>query len=316
MTLGIALLVTAALGLMACVGVRVWFAWRHRVSLRLKGYSLEGRTERPGVGKGGSKAFVSRVFLARFALRQLALRYEPVLERAGIPLRGEEMAGAIGLSAVVGLILGVVLAGAVGGLCGGIVGYLAPGYVLKAHLAKRLRLAEEQLGDFLIFAANAMRAGNSLMQALELAGRDLAPPISTEMRRTLREISLGVNMDDAWQNLVARLPSADMDLVATAVLIQRQVGGDLASVLDSIAATIRERQRMTAQVRTLTAQGRLSGIVIALLPFLLFALFSVINLEYVRLLWTEPLGLMMLGMGLVSQVLGMVVISRIIRIDV
>ncbi len=203
-----------------------------------------------------------------------------------------------------------------GGLCGGIVGYLAPGYVLKAHLAKRLRLAEEQLGDFLIFAANAMRAGNSLMQALELAGRDLAPPISTEMRRTLREISLGVNMDDAWQNLVARLPSADMDLVATAVLIQRQVGGDLASVLDSIAATIRERQRMTAQVRTLTAQGRLSGIVIALLPFLLFALFSVINLEYVRLLWTEPLGLMMLGMGLVSQVLGMVVISRIIRIDV
>ncbi|MBT9177417.1 MAG: hypothetical protein DDT20_01750 [Firmicutes bacterium] len=277
---------------------------------------MEGRTERPGVGKSGTKAFVLRVFLARFALRQLALRYAPVLERAGIPLRGEEMAGAIGLSAVVGLILGAVLAGAVGGLVGGIVGYLAPGYVLKAYLTKRLRLAEEQLGDFLSFAANAMRAGNSLMQALELAGRDLAPPISTEMRRTLREISLGVNMDDAWQNLVARLPSGDMDLVATAVLIQRQVGGDLASVLDSIAATIRERQRMKAQVRTLTAQGRLSGIVIALLPFLLFALFSVINPGYVRLLWTEPLGLMMLGMGLVSQVLGMVVISRIIRIDV
>jgi tight adherence protein B len=107
-----------------------------------------------------------------------------------------------------------------------------------------------------------------------------------------------------------------MDLVATAVLIQRQVGGDLAGVLDNIASTIRERQRMKAQVRTLTAQGRLSGIVIAMLPFGLFGMFSVINPSYVRLLWTEPLGLMMLAMGIVSQVIGMVVISRIIRIDV
>lgn len=259
---------------------------------------------------------MSRIILTRFALRQLAARYTPILERSGIPLRGEEMAGAVGLSAVTGLLLGAMLRGALGGLLGGILGYLVPGYVLQAHLTKRLRAAEEQLGDFLGFAANAMRAGNSLMQAMELAGRDLAPPISTEMRRTLREISLGVNMDDAWQSLVTRLPSGDMDLVATAVLIQRQVGGDLAGVLDNIAGTIRERQRMKAQVRTLTAQGRLSGIVIAMLPFGLFALFSIINPGYVRLLWTEPLGLMMLGVGFVSQVVGIVVIRRIIRIDV
>ena len=315
MTLFLAFLATSVLGLVALVAVRTAHNARHRVSLRLKGYSLEGRTERPGIGKRRSEALVPR-FLARFALRRLALRYAPVLEQAGIPLRGEEMAGAVGLGAVVGFLLGAALAGAVGALLGAVLGYLTPGYLLKAHLAKRLRVAEEQLGDFLSFAANAMRAGNSLMQAMELAARDLAPPVSTEMKRTLREISLGINMDEAWQNLVARLPSGDMDLVATAVLIQRQVGGDLASVLDSIAGTIRERQRMKAQVRTLTAQGRLSGIVIALLPFVLFALFSVINPGYVRLLWTEPLGLAMLGVGLVSQGMGMAVISRIIRIDV
>jgi len=312
----IALLVSAVLGLILVAAVRVWHNRRHRVSLRLRGYSLEGRTERPGMSKPRGRALMSRIFLTRFALRQLALRYAPILERAGIPLRGEEMAGAIGLSTCLGLALGVALAGALGGLLGGIIGYLVPGYMLQMHLSKRLRAAEEQLGDFLAFAANAMRAGNSLMQAMELAGRDLAPPISTEMRRTLREISLGVNMDDAWQSLVTRLPSGDMDLVATAVLIQRQVGGDLAGVLDNIASTIRERQRMKAQVRTLTAQGRLSGIVIAMLPFGLFGMFSVINPSYVRLLWTEPLGLMMLAMGIVSQVIGMVVISRIIRIDV
>jgi len=312
----IALLVVAVLGLNSLTAVRVWHNRRHRVSLRLRGYSLEGNTDRPGVGRPRSRALMSRIILTRFALRQLAARYTPILERSGIPLRGEEMAGAVGLSAVTGLLLGAMLRGALGGLLGGILGYLVPGYVLQAHLTKRLRAAEEQLGDFLGFAANAMRAGNSLMQAMELAGRDLAPPISTEMRRTLREISLGVNMDDAWQSLVTRLPSGDMDLVATAVLIQRQVGGDLAGVLDNIAGTIRERQRMKAQVRTLTAQGRLSGIVIAMLPFGLFALFSIINPGYVRLLWTEPLGLMMLGVGFVSQVVGIVVIRRIIRIDV
>jgi len=316
MALLVAVLIALALGLLLAVVARIWHRRRYGVALRLMHYSLEARLSKAVENKGRSRNLFARTCLARFAPRHLVQVYAPVLEQADIPLRGEEMAGAIGLSAVAGCVLGMATMQLPGALLGGVIGYLLPGQMLKRYLARRLHAAEEQLEEFLSFAANAMRAGNSLMQAMELAGRDLAPPISTEMRRTLRELGLGLTMDDAWQRLVERLPSGDVDLVATAVLIQRQVGGDLAGVLDNIGATIRERQRMKAQVRTLTAQGRLSGIVIGLLPFVLFVLFAVINPAYIRLLWTEPIGLMMLGMGLGSQLLGMVVISRIIRIDV
>jgi len=312
----LALTAALVLGLILAAAMRAWYGWRYSVSLRLRNCSLEGRKDSPGRNMVPQRKLLSRLVLARFAPRRLASHYAPILEQADIPLRGEEMAGATFFSVAIGAALGLLALGILGALLGGLFGYLLPGLLLKNHLARRLRAAEEQLEEFLSFVANAMRAGSSLMQAMDLAGRTLPSPLGREMRRTQKEISLGVSMDDAWQNLVKRVPSGDMDLVATAVLIQRQVGGDLAGILDSIAATIRERQRVKAQVRTLTAQGRLSGFVIASLPFVLFVLFSFINPAYVRLLWTEPLGLLMLGMGLVSQVVGTVLISRIIRIDV
>jgi len=316
MVLFVALLATLVLALILAIVMRAWYSWRFSASLRLSHYSLEGRKDSPGKNKEPQRKLFSRLVLARFGPRRLAAYYAPILEQADIPLRGEEMAGATFFAVVAAVLLGAFSMGIVGAFMGGIVGYLVPGFILKNYLARRMRAAEEQLEEFLSFVANAMRAGSSLMQAMELAGRELAPPLSREMRRAQRELSLGVSMDDAWQRLVERVPSGDMDLVATAVLIQRQVGGDLAGILDSIAATIRVRQRVKAQVRTLTAQGRLSGLVIASLPFVLFVLFSFINPSYIRLLWTEPLGLLMLGMGLVSQIVGVVVISRIIRIEV
>ena len=187
--------------------------------------------------------------------------------------------------------------------------------VLKSYLKRRLRAAEEQLVDFLTLSANAMRAGNSLLQALDLSARELPEPIGTELKRTLREINLGLSVDEALHRLVARLPSADLDLVVTAVMIQRQVGGDLAGILDSIASTIRQRQQMKAQVRTLTAQGRLSGLVIAGLPFGLLLILRAMNPEYVSLLWTEPIGLLLLGTGLVSQLIGMFFINKITQVE-
>lgn len=311
-----------AAGSALVVGLLLWaLLWgldrkRHAVAIRLSEYSTERRkvTVEPSskeLRRGGL-----RLALTKWAPKGLSQRYAPILQQAGIPLKGEEMATFIGVSTVLGVLIGGLLLSIPGWVIGGIVGYKVPGQVLKSHLKSRLRSAEEQLVDFLTLSANAMRAGNSLLQALDLAGREMPDPIGTELKRTLREINLGLSVDDAVQRLVVRIPSTDLDLVVTAVIIQRQVGGDLAGILDNIASTIRQRQQMKAQVRTLTAQGRLSGMVIAGLPFILLLALRAMNPEYVSMLWTEPLGLLMLGVGLVSQIIGMVFINKIIQVEI
>ena len=289
---------------------------RQAVALKINEYSTEKRQLTVDRSPKEQRRGGLRAVLTRWAPKRLSQRYAPILQQAGIPLKGEEMATFIGVSTILGVLLGGVLLSIPGWIIGGIVGYQVPGQVLKSHLKRRLRAAEEQLVDFLTLSANAMRAGNSLLQALDLAGREMPDPIGNELKRTLREINLGLSVDDALQRLVVRIPSADLDLVVTAVIIQRQVGGDLAGILDNIATTIRQRQQMKAQVRTLTAQGRLSGMVIAGLPFLLLVILRAMNPEYVSLLWTEPLGLLLLGAGLVSQVIGIVLINKIVQVEI
>lgn len=289
---------------------------RQAVALKINEYSTEKRQLTVDRSPKEQRRGGLRSVLTKWAPKRLSQRYAPILQQAGIPLKGEEMAMFIGVSTVLGVLLGGLLLSIPGWIIGGIVGYHVPGQVLKSHLKRRLRATEEQLVDFLTLSANAMRAGNSLLQALDLAGREMIDPIGTELKRTLREINLGLSVDDALQRFVVRIPSADLDLVVTAVIIQRQVGGDLAGILDNIASTIRQRQQMKAQVRTLTAQGRLSGMVIAGLPFILLLALRAMNPEYVSLLWTEPLGLLLLGVGLVSQIIGMVLINKIVQVEI
>lgn len=313
----LAVVASVSLALVLVALVLVFDRKRRAVALRLNEYSTENR--KPAVNeravKGQSGTFL-RSTLTKLAPKGLSQRYAPILLQASIPLKGEEMAGAIGVSMLLGALLGGVLFSLPGVLIGGVAGYRFPSVVLRSHLKRRLRNAEEQLVDFLTLSANAMRAGNSLLQALDLAGKEMPDPIGAELKRTLREVNLGLSADEALQRLVVRIPSADLDLVVTAVLIQRQVGGDLAGILDNIASTIRERQHMKAQVRTLTAQGRLSGIVIAGLPVVLLLVMRLMSPDYVRLLWTEPLGLALLGAGVVSQILGMIFINKVIQVEV
>ncbi|KAF0194558.1 MAG: tight adherence protein B [Bacillota bacterium] len=311
-----------AVGSTLVVGLLLWaLLWgldrkRHAVAIRLNDYSTEKRHPTVDRSPKEQRRGGLRSVITKWAPKRLSQRYTPIFQQAGIPLKGEEMAVFIGVSTLLGVLLGGLMLSIPGHIIGGIVGNQVPGQVLKNYLRRRLRAAEEQLVDFLTLSANAMRAGNSLLQALDLAGREMPDPIGTELKRTLREINLGLSVDDALQRFVVRIPSADLDLVLTAVIIQRQVGGDLAGILDNIASTIRQRQQMKAQVRTLTAQGRLSGMVIAGLPFALLLILRATNPDYVSLLWTEPLGLLLLGAGLVSQIFGMVFINKIIQVEI
>ena len=146
------------------------------------------------------------------------------------------------------------------------IGFFLPRFWLNRRKSGRLGAFNKQLPDTITLIANALRAGSSFLQAIELVVRESRPPISTEFGRVIREVNLGLPFDQALENMVRRVRSDDLELMATAISIQHQVGGNLAEILDSIAFTIRERVRIKGEIRTLTAQQRLSGYVVGFLP--------------------------------------------------
>ncbi len=173
-----------------------------------------------------------------------------------------------------------------------------------------------QLSDCLTTVANALRAGFSFLQAMELISKEMEPPISEEFARTVRDMKLGARMEVALEAMDLRVGCPDFTLVVTAVLIQHQVGGNLAQILDTISSTINERIRMRREVMALTAQGRASGWVLAALPIALAAILSIINPSYLAPLWEDQIGRVAIGAALVLEVIGFLVIKRIVDIEV
>ena len=204
----------------------------------------------------------------------------------------------------------------VAGVTGAVAGFFFPFILVNMKIARRMKAFNGQLGDALILIANSLRTGYSFMQASDMVAQEMRPPISSEFSRAVKEMNLGVTIEDALANLGKRINSEDLDLVLTAVLIQRQVGGNLSEVLDNIARTIRERVRIRGEIRTLTAQGRISGIIVSLLPVVLGLVIYLLNPEYVKLLFVHPVGKIMLGVAGLGQVIGIIVIRRIVDIEV
>lgn len=197
-----------------------------------------------------------------------------------------------------------------------LVGLFAPYLYLKYSQRRRLAKFNDQIADSLSVISNSLKAGYSFFQAMETVSREMSPPISEEFTRVLKEVNLGNPAEEALESLTERVDSDDLDLVITAVLIQRQVGGNLSEILDSISHTIRERIRIQGEIKTLTAQGRISGIIVSILPLGLGVLLYVINPEYMTPLFTHPLGQTMLGVALFSQLLGAVLIKKVVTIQV
>ena len=164
--------------------------------------------------------------------------------------------------------------------------------------------------------ANAMRAGFSFLQAMDLIAKEMEPPISEEFKHVMRDISLGTSMEQALEDMDKRVGSPDFSLVVTAVLIQQQVGGDLARILDTISETIQDRIRMRREVQTLTAQGRISGWVLAALPVGMCILLNVISPGYLDPLFKEKIGQMAIGGSIVLIIIGFIVIQRIVDIEI
>ena len=182
--------------------------------------------------------------------------------------------------------------------------------------AKRLKKFAGQLPDAMELIARALRAGHSLAAGMHCVAEEMPAPICKEFARVYEEQNLGIPLDEALKGMCDRVPNLDLRFFVTSVAIQRQTGGDLAEILDKIGYVIRERYRILGQVKALTAEGRLSGVVLIGLPFALFVLMLHMRPDYVSTLWTHPLGIKMAVGGLIMQILGAIVIKKIVDIKV
>lgn len=256
-------------------------------------------------------------FLAQFAgSEKVALG----LEKAGVPLRVGEYYmirwGVGGLFFIVPWVFGVGLFQLVISVVLGTLGYMLPAMWVGGKRKSRTTRINAQLVDMLGLVSNSLKSGYGLMQSFEFASKQMHAPLSLELKRMMREANLGLSAEDSLNAMGARIDSKDLDMVLTAINIQRAVGGNLSEILDKVAFTMRERERIRGEISTLTSQQKMTGIVIGGLPVFMFAIFMVMNPDYMSLLFTEVAGRLILLTAIGLEVLGYFVIKRIMAIEV
>lgn len=240
-----------------------------------------------------------------------------MMVRAGLPLLGSEfLAISAGGALLVFVIFALATRNPVTGLLALLL-FLAADFVfVQRRISRRLNSFQRQLADCLSLVANSLRAGFSFLQTMEIISREMEPPMSTEFERVMRDTSLGKSLDEALHDMDERVGSADFSLVVTAVLIQQQVGGNLATILNTIRSTITERIRIRREVNTLTAQGKMSGMVLACIPVALALFFYITSPEYLTPLLTTDIGKVAIIGTVFLVIVGFIIIHKIVDIKV
>ncbi|MGX4641100.1 type II secretion system F family protein [Massilia sp. SYSU DXS3249] len=304
-------------------GVYLWWSSTHgkaaqRIARRLQVMS-------GGVGRAGER--ISILKQRRFSvndgvdrlLQQLTLlqRLDALLVQAGSKLTVERFLGCSLAAFLLAFIVSARWTLPPGGRV--LLALLALGIpycLLRRARTQRLRRIEYQLPDAADFIARALRAGHSFTNVLQIVGNELPEPLSSEFRVAREEINYGVPMDEALHNMAERIPLTDLRYLIIAVLIQRESGGNLAEILGNISTIIRSRLKLVAQVRVLSAEGRMSAWILGLLPVAVSLMLTVVNPEYVSMLWTDPSGIRMLWYAAGMILFGVVWLRRVIRIRV
>lgn len=195
-------------------------------------------------------------------------------------------------------------------------GFFLPRLALNFLRQRRKRTFESQLPEALDLLSNSMKAGFSLMQALEVVVKEQAAPLSQEFGLMMKEYRLGVNLDQSLQTMARRVNSEDLHLVVTATIIARTVGGNLAEMFQTVSHTIRERMKLEGKIRSMTAQGRMQGVVVGLLPFIMAFVLSMIDPTLIQPLFDEFLGWVAIGVILVLELIGAIWIKKIVSIEI
>jgi tight adherence protein B len=257
-------------------------------------------------------------FGRRFAnSRGFAGRLDAELEAAGVSMRSGEFVVITVLALFVGGILGAALLRSPLLAIGiGLVAAIAPTAALRMALRKRAEKLRDQLPDVLTIMASSLRAGHSFLQSLDTVAKEIAQPAASEFQRVVAEIRLGRPADESLEAMAERVGSADFQWAVLAVNIQREVGGNLAEILDTVSDTLRERAQIRGQIRVLTSEGRLSAWVLGLMPVALGFYMFAVNPDYIGLLFTTTVGLVMLITSACLLVLGIFWMKKIVDIDV
>jgi tight adherence protein B len=247
------------------------------------------------------------------------------LERADLKLRVGEytalrVALALVLFAVVIFVAGRDGLGLVAGIAAALVGYMLPKMHVRRRIKARLTKFDEQLVEALSLVSNALRSGFGFLQSMDLAAEQLKDPLAIEFKRTINDINVGASFEDALLALNQRVQSKDLDIVVTAILIQRTVGGNLAEILETVAHTMRERSRIKGELRTLTAQQKMSGYIVGGLPIFIIGILLLMGQlmgdTYMQTLFTEPAGRVALMAAVLLEGLGIMIIRKILAIEI
>ncbi|MDA8345900.1 MAG: type II secretion system F family protein [Thermaerobacter sp.] len=289
---------------------------RHlRASVRRGGAPQPAEEDAAGRERSSLRTRLVAAIERMLARRSLSAGLSIRLRAADLNLRpGEFLLISLGIG-VLGTLLGVIFS-ALAALMLGLGGLLAPSIVLVTRSQERQKQIAAALPDTLGTISNALRAGFSLMQALDACARQTHGALGQEFERMLAETRVGVPIDEALENLARRARSADLELMVTVVGIQRQVGGNLAEILDRIQQTIRERVRLQGEVRALSAQGRISAMVVGAMPLALVAVMSVMSPTFLDPMWQPGPGRALLIFAVFLQVIGFLALRRIVRIEV
>lgn len=288
--------------------------------------SVSARLATYGATSDGSSGIFSRFRFLRKAAksaesaaekRGATNKIEGALETADLPLKaGEAIVGIVGLSIMAGIVVLAVTRSALWGIVAAVLIVVAS-LVFVNHVAARSRNRfEAQLPDTLNMIATSLRAGYSLLQAVEAVGQEANEPTRREFGRAIAEIRLGKNIDDALDDIAVRMGSQDFDWAVMAINIQREVGGNLAEVLQTTAETMVQRNRLRGEMKALTAEGRISAIVLALMPIFLFTFISLTNPGYMEPLLSSTIGIAVMIGGGVFILVGIFWMQKIVKVDI
>ncbi len=239
------------------------------------------------------------------------------VEQSGVKM---SVSGLLLVSLVCGALFGLIVTAAlrmgVGWILGGALGFSLPWLVLRIKRTRRMRAFEEGFPEALDLMARALKAGHAFATGLKMVADEMPEPIGPEFRKTFDEQNFGLPLKDALASLTARVPLLDVRFFATAVLIQRETGGNLSEILENLGHVVRERFKILRQVRVYTAHGRLTGYVLLALPAFLAIALAFINPEHMQLLFRERIGHMLLGAAALMQTVGYFWIKQVVKIEV
>jgi tight adherence protein B len=317
---GFAVFLFAAV-ILAIEGVYLWWVSSHGVAAQRVARRLQLMSGAPGRSSERISILKQRRFsrhdLTDRLLHRVALlhRLDQLLIQSGTKWSVERFLMWTGLALVAGIVVSThwpapLRAGV------SILFALVPLWLVRRARARRLSHIEDQLPEAADFIARALRAGHSFTNVLQIVGNELSEPLSGEFRIAREEINYGVPMSEALHNMAARIPLTDLRYLIIAVLIQRETGGNLAEILGNISHIIRGRLKLAAQVRVLSAEGRMSAWVLGLLPFAVGTMMLLLNPEYIKILWTDPAGVRLLWYALVMIIVGVLWLRKVIRIRI